>query len=253
MRLKDKVCIITGAGMGMGRAAALLFAKEGAKVLAADMLANEGEETVNLVRKGGGDAAFVQVDVSKSAEVERMVSFAINRYGKINVLYNNAGIVMPAEDYAIVELAEEVWDRVIDINLKGTYLCCKYVIPELVKCGGGSVINVSSMGGLVGLEFPAYCASKGGIIALTRAIARECGNKNIRVNAICPGQIYTRMNIESQQARAQRPTQFPYQQSLLGRVGQPEEVAYLSLYLASDESSFITGAILPIDGGWTAV
>jgi NAD(P)-dependent dehydrogenase (short-subunit alcohol dehydrogenase family) len=253
MRLKNKVCIITGAGMGMGRAASLLFAREGAKVIVAELLAKEGQETVDLVNKAGGEATFVQVDVSIAAEVERMAKSVTQKYGKVNVLYNNAGIHLPKEDSMIVELTEEVWDKVIGVNLKGTYLCCKYVIPELIKCGGGSIINVSSIAGLVASESPAYCASKGGIIALTRAIAREYGSKNIRVNAICPGQVYTRMAIDGQEARAQRPAQFPYGPCLLGRAGEPEEIVYLSLYLASDESSFVTGAVLPIDGGLTAV
>jgi NAD(P)-dependent dehydrogenase (short-subunit alcohol dehydrogenase family) len=253
MRLKDKVCIITGGGMGMGRAACLLFAREGAKVIVADVLAKEGQETVDLVNKAGGEAAFVQVDISKAAEAERMAKSATQKYGKVNVLYNNAGIYLPKEDYMIVELAEEVWDKIIDVNLKGTYLCCKYVIPELIKCGGGSIINVSSISGLVATELPAYSASKGGIIALTRVIARECAGKNIRANVICPGQVDTPMAAAGREARAQRPPQLPYTQGLLGRTSQPEEIAYLSLYLASDESSYVTGAVFPIDVGLTAV
>ena len=253
MRLKDKVCIITGAGQGMGREASLLFSKEGAKIVVADMNASAGEETVGMVKATGGDAAFVPVDVSKATEVENMVRFAIQQYGRVNVLYNNAGISISSKDRLIVDLAEEVWDKVIDVNLKGTYLCCKYGIPELIKCGGGSIINVGSAAGLVGVEFPAYSASKGGIIALTRSIAREYCNKNIRVNVICPGQTNTAVYDEILKVRAAQPPEYPYQPMPLGRMGKPEEIVHLSLYLASDESAWVTGSTFVIDGGWCAV
>ena len=259
MRLEDKVCIITGAGMGIGRAAALLFAREGAKVVVADILAKDGEETISMVRANGGDAAFVQVNVTKAPEVDRMVRFAVEKYGKVNVMYNNAGIVSAQDFRPLPEHPEEVWDRVIDVNLKGPYLCCKYVIPELEKCGGGSIINVSSIYGLVAGEVPAYCASKTGVIGLTRALARMYGHKDIRVNAICPGRAETGQAVMSRQMREVLSPAYPYQKPLLKRhappegLAKPEEVAYFALFLASDESSFVTGAILPVDGGWTAV
>ena len=253
MRLKDKVCVITGAGLGMGREASLLFAKEGGKIVVADINTDAGEETVAMIKADGGDAAFVPVDVSKAADVENMFKFAIEKYKQINVLYNNAGINISSKDRLIVELDEEVWDKVITVNLKGTYLCCKYGIPELIKAGGGSIINVGSAAGLVGVEFPAYSASKGGIIALTRAVAREYCNKNIRVNVICPGQVITGMYDEILKVRAAQPPEYPYQPIPLGRMGKPEEIVYLSLYLASDESSWVTGSVFSIDGGWVAV
>ncbi len=253
MRLKDKVCIITGAGSGIGRATSLLFAREGAKVVVADVSAKGGAETVDLVKKAGGDAAFVEVDVSKAAEVERMARFAVGAYKEVNVLFNNAGIAMQREDHMITELKEEVWDKIIDTNLKGVYLCCKYVIPELLRCGGGSIINTASTSGVVGYEAPSYCASKGGVIALTRAIAREYGSKNIRVNAICPGTTDTPLAAGTRAVRDEIPLEFPWQETLVRRTGKPEEIAYMALYLASNESAYVTGAAFLIDGGWTAV
>ena len=253
MRLEGKVSIITGAGSGIGREAAMLFAREGAKVVVADVIAKDGEETVGLVKKAGGDAAFVQVDVSKATEVENMARLAADTYGKVNVLVNNAAINNPSEDPLITELAEDVWEKIINTNLKSIYLCCKYVIPDLLESGGGSIMNVASNAGLVGLENPSYGASKGGVIALTRVIARQYGDKNIRVNAICPARVDTPQLARAMVIREKRPPQFPTQQNLLRRAGQPVEIAYLALYLASDESSFVTGAILPIDGGYTAV
>ena len=253
MRLEDKVCIITGAGKGMGRAAALIFAREGAKGVVADVLVKEGEETVDLVKKAGGDAAFIQVDMTKTAEVEAMAKFAVDKYGRVNVLYNNAGIHIPSKDHMVTEVEEEIWDRVIAVNLKGVFLCCKYVIPEMIKSGGGSIINVASEVGLAGFEFPAYCSSKGGVIALTRSTAREYANKNIRVNAICPGAVDTDMFASAMKAREARAPEFPMVQRLLGRISKPEEIANVALFLASDEASFMTGAIVPVDGGLTSV
>ncbi|MFC1990875.1 SDR family NAD(P)-dependent oxidoreductase [Chloroflexota bacterium] len=253
MRLTDKVCIITGAGMGIGRAAALLFAREGAKVVVADILVKEGSETVDMIKAAGGDSAFVQVDVSKAPEAAAMAEFAVDTYGRVNVLYNNAAIVRNIQDNMVAELPEEIWDEILNVNLKGTFLCCKYTVPELIKSGGGSIINTSSICGLVGFEIPAYSASKAGVIALTKVIAREYGLRNVRANVICPGLTETAQRTVSKQAREIHPPVFPYQDSLLGRVAQPEEIAYLPLYLASDESSFVTGAVFTIDGGWTAV
>ena len=253
MRLEDKVSIITGAGSGIGREAALLFAKEGAKVVVADIIAKDGEETVDLVKKAGGDAAFVQVDVTVAAEVENMARFAADTYGNFNILLNNAAINSPSEDSLITDLSEEVWEKIINTNLKSIVLCCKYVIPGLLESGGGSIMNVASNAGLVGLENPSYGASKGGVIALTRVIARQYGDKNIRVNAICPARIDTPQLARAMVNREKRPLLFPAQQNLLRRVGRPEEIAYMALYLAADESSFVTGAVLPIDGGYTAV
>ncbi|MFC1915368.1 SDR family NAD(P)-dependent oxidoreductase [Chloroflexota bacterium] len=252
MRLKDKVCVISGAGSGIGREASLLFAREGAKIVVSDIKTEAGEETVDMVKASGGDAAFVPADVSKAAEVEKMIRFAAEKYGKINVLYNNAGF-FSKKDRLIVELEEEIWDKAMTINLKGTYLCCKYGIPELIKSGGGAIINVGSAAALVGIEFPAYSATKGGIVSLTRTVARQYANKGIRANVICPGQTATAMYKETVEARQERGPEFPYQPILLGRMGKPEEIAHLALYLASDESAWVTGATFVIDGGWTAV
>lgn len=253
MRLQDKVCIITGSALGIGREAALLFAREGAKVVVADILEKEGRDVADIITKEGGDAVFLKVNVQEEREIERMVSAVVGKYNRINVLYNNAGISRVKEDFLIENLKQETWNQIMDVNAKGTFLCCKYVIPELIKSGGGSIINTASTGGVVGLEMPAYCASKGAIIALTRSIARQYGDMGIRVNAICPTTVNTRMASSSREMRAQRKERFPRHDNLLRRIGEPEEIAYLSLYLSSDESSFVTGGIFLIDGGLTAV
>ncbi len=245
--------MITGGGMGIGREACLLFAREGAKVVTADINDEQGQATVNLIRKAGGNAVYVHADVSRTPDVQDMVKFAIQKYGRIDVLYNNAGINMSKVDRLVADLPEEVWDKVMAVNLRSTFLCCKYAIPEMVKIGGGSIINVGSAAALVGIEFPAYSASKGGIVSFTRSIARQYANKNVRVNAICPGQTATGMIDEILKARAAQPPEYPYQPIPLGRFGKPEEIVLLALYLASDESSWVTGSVYSIDGGWVAV
>ncbi len=239
--------------MGIGRAACLLFAREGAQVVTSDINDKGGQETVNLISQTGGDAAYVHADVSQTADVQEMVKFAMQKYGRIDVLYNNAGINMSKVDRLVVDLPEEVWDKVIAVNLRSTYLCCKYTIPEMVRNGKGSIINVGSAAALVGIEFPAYSASKGGIVSFTRSIARQYANKNIRINVICPGQTATGMIDEILKARAGQPPEYPYQPIPLGRFGKPEEIVLLALYLASDESSWVTGSVYCVDGGWTAV
>lgn len=239
--------------MGIGRAACLLFAREGAKVVTSDINDEKGQETVKLIKQAGGDAAYMHADVSQTADVRAMVKFAVQQYGRIDVLYNNAGINMSNVDRLVVDLPEEVWDKVIAVNLRSTFLCCKYTIPEMLKIGSGSVINVGSAAALVGIEFPAYSATKGGVVAFTRSIARQYAGKNIRVNALCPGQIATGMYDEILKARVAQPPEYPYQPIPLGRFGKPEEVASLALYLASDESSWVTGSVYSIDGGWVGV
>ena len=253
MRLDGKVSIITGAGSGIGRESALLFAREGAKVVAADIVEKDGKETVSLVKNAGGDATFVQVDVTKAAEVENMARVATDTYGNVDVLLNNAAINNPSEDRLITDLDERVWEKLINTNLKSIFLCSKYVIPSLLESGGGSIVNLASNAGLVGLENPSYGASKGGVIALTRVIARQFGENNIRVNAICPARVDTPQLARAKANREKRPQRFPVQDNLLRRTGNPAEIAYMALFLASDESSFVTGAVLPIDGGYTAV
>lgn len=251
MRLEDKVALITGAASGIGRTAANLFAAEGANVVIADVSAHTGEEAVEEIRSAGGQAAFIRTDVTKAADVETMVRFAVQTFGGLHVLYNNAGI-FHAEDGGTVETAETIWDRVIDINLKGVWLGCKFGIPAMLRSGGGSIINVASFVALMGAATPqiAYTASKGGVLSMTREIAVEYARQGIRANALCPGPIETPMLAEllsDPQRRARRVVHIP-----IGRFGQADEVARAALWLASDESSLMTGAALVVDGGITA-
>jgi len=251
MRLEHKVALITGAASGMGRTAANLFAAEGAKVVIADVSERAGREATEKIRAAGGQAAFIRTDVTKAADMEALVRFAVQTFGGLHVLYNNAG-VFHAEDGGTVETAEAVWDRVVDVNLKGVWLGCKFGIPEMLRSGGGSIINVASFVALVGAATPqiAYTASKGGVLSMTREIAVEYGRRGIRANALCPGPIETPMLAEllsDPQRRARRLVHIP-----IGRFGQAEEVARAALWLASDESSLMTGAALVVDGGITA-
>ncbi len=252
MRLKGKVAIITGAGAGQGRAAALLFSKEGAKVVIAELDPAKGKETENLVRDAGGDALFVQTDVSKADQVQRMVAESVKRYGRINVLYNNAGI--PHKDDHTVTLApNQAWDQVLNVNLRGPFLCSKYAIPEMVKSGGGSIINTSSVAAVVALEGTIYGISKAGVLALTKAIAKQYGDKGIRCNNILPGAVDTDFSKTLAERRARRRASGVAQvSSMIERKATADEVAHMALFLASDESSFITGADFSIDGGTTA-
>ena len=248
MRLRGKVAIITGGASGIGKATALLFAKEGAKVVVADQNEAGGKETVDHIRSDGGEAIFVRADVTSAEDVQGMVKAAIGAYGKLVILFNNAGIAMRLP---VADLPEEDWDRCIDINLKGVYLCSKYAIPEMIKNDGGCIINMASIYGVVGGKTrAAYVASKGGVVNLTRGMALDYASNNIRVNCICPGFVETPLvrdvvkTPEEYQALA---VQHP-----MGRLAKPLEIAYGALYLASDESSFVTGIALPIDGGYTA-
>lgn len=251
MRLEGKVALITGAAGGMGRTAANLFAAEGAKVVMADITERAGEEAVEEITSAGGQAAFIRADVSKAADVEEMVRLAVQRFGGLHVLYNNAGI-FHADDGGTVETPESIWDRVIDINLKGVWLGCKYGIPALLRSGGGSIINVASFVALMGAATPqiAYTASKGGVVSMTREIAIEYARRGIRANALCPGPIETPLLadlLSDPKRRARRLVHIP-----IGRFGQAEEIARAALWLASDESSLMTGATLVVDGGITA-
>lgn len=252
MRLSGKVAIITGAGTGIGRATAIRFAREGAKIVVANRTPRTGEETVGLVRAGGGEAMYVQTDVSRDEDAQRMVEGAIQAYGRLDVLFNNAAIQTFG---TAVTLSSPQWDELVDINLKGMYLGAKYAIPPMAAQGGGSIINHSSVLGLVGdPDLVAYCAAKAGILGLTRSMAQAHGRQGIRVNALCPGDVETyivRQYFDQQPdpAAARRRV---CEQYALGRIAQPEEIASVALFLASDESSFITGAAIVVDGGLTS-
>jgi NAD(P)-dependent dehydrogenase (short-subunit alcohol dehydrogenase family) len=260
MRLDNKVAIVTGAGRGIGRATALLFAKEGAKVVLNDIKAELVQETAELITEQGGEATVVVGDVANAADVEALVQAAVERHGRIDILHNNAAIYLPPD---IPDLVEDDWDRLIDINVKGTYLCCKNVIPEMIKGGGGSIINTGSIVSFIALDgpqnlAPAYVASKGAVLQLTRALAVRHGRDNIRVNAVCPGFIDTDMVDVALEGMSDSPEERQAIRTAgeaahaLGRFGKPEEVANAALFLASDESSFVTGSPLHVDGGYLA-
>ena len=247
-RLKNKVAIITGGGSGIGRATCLLFAREGARVVVADYVAEGGNETVRQIAAANGQAVFVQTDVSKSADVQNMIGATIRNYGRVDVLFNNAGIEGPSAKLAHVK--EEDWDRVIAIDLTSVYLGMKYVIPEMIKQGGGVILSTASVAGLVGFQGSgAYAAAKAGVINLTRLAALEYADKNIRVNCICPGVIETPM---VERVLGGRPRERVVRTEPIGRFGRPEDIANAALFLAGDESSFATGAPFIIDGGYVA-
>jgi NAD(P)-dependent dehydrogenase (short-subunit alcohol dehydrogenase family) len=250
-RLEGKVALITGAASGMGKVAASLFAGEGAEVVVADVTDDAGEAAVKEIEGVGGSAAYVHADVSTASQAESMVRFAVERYGGLHVLYNNAG-VFPTDDGSVTETPEETWDRVMSINLKGVFLGCKYGIPAMLESGGGSIINVASFVALMGAATAqiAYTASKGGVLSMTREIAVEFARKNIRANALCPGPIETPLLAELMSDPARRERRLVH--IPIGRLGQAHEVANAALFLASDESSLVTGATFVVDGGITA-
>lgn len=248
MRLQDQVAIVTGAAAGIGRGIALAMAKEGAKLVVADWSEEGGRETVALVNNSGGKALFVKTDVSNPADINQMAQACLDEYGRIDILVNNAGIVRFAPFH---ETTEADWDAVININLKGVFLACKRVIPEMLKQGRGKIINMSSIAGQVGFENTGpYCASKGGVIAMTRALALEYAPHRINCNCIAPGIIKTAMTHDMLADPAQK--QFLASATPYPREGEPDDIAQATVYLASAESDFVNGHVLAVDGGWLA-
>ena len=255
MRLKDKVAIVTGATSGIGRAAAVLFAQEGAKVVAVGRREAAGEEVIKKIKDRGGEAIFVKADVSKANGIKNMVHKTVQTYGRIDVLFNNAGILPEAAKKTVADLSEEVWDEVMEINLKGVFLTSKYVVPEMIRAGGGSIVNTSSTyGHIAAKNRSVYTASKGAVTLLTKSMALDYAPYNIRVNCVCPALVETELATEFlKMARKDEKVWGELMSKIpLGRVGTPEDVAYAALFLASDESSWITGSSLMVDGGYTA-
>jgi NAD(P)-dependent dehydrogenase (short-subunit alcohol dehydrogenase family) len=248
-RLDGKACVITGAGGGMGREAAIVFTAEGARVCVADVDLDAAEETVSLC---GGEAFAARVDVSDEDDVRAAMNAAAQRFGGVDVLYNNAGI-SPGDDGSVLETSVEAWQRVQDVNTKGVFLCCKHGIPHLLARGGGSVVNVASFVAILGAATSqiSYTASKGAVLALSRELAVEFARRGVRVNALCPGPVETPLLLaiygDDPAAFERRRVHWP-----TGRLGKPREIVNAALFLASDESSFVTGATFVVDGGLTA-
>lgn len=254
-RLKDKVVIVTGGSSGIGKAASLALSNEGACVVIASRDKAEGDHVVSLIEDAGGSAGFIKTDVTDADQVRAMVQFAVEKYGRLDCAFNNAGtdsMSGTSPGTSILEFNEEDWDRVISVNLKGVWLCMKYELPEMLKQGSGSIVNNSSVAGLVGVpNSSAYTASKHGVVGLTKAVALEYAKAGIRVNAVCPGAVETPM---LERIFARQPERRPIYSMLqpIGRLGTPEEVANCVVWLCSDESSLVTGHALPVEGGWTA-
>lgn len=246
-QLIGKVALVTGAGSGIGRASAIAFARHGAKVVVVDVATEAGEATANLVRAENTDAVFVRADVSQRADVEEMVRTAVDMYGRLDFAHNNAGISGPQS--LMADYSEETFDRVMNINLKGVWLCMKYEVQQMLKQGGGAIVNTSSVAGLKGSQgVSAYVASKHGIIGLTRSTALEYARNNIRVNAVAPGTIHTAM-IDRFTGGDDRVLRQFAENEPIGRLGTPAEVAEAVVWLCSEGSSFITGTVLSVDGG----
>jgi NAD(P)-dependent dehydrogenase (short-subunit alcohol dehydrogenase family) len=251
MRLEGKVSIITGGGGGMGRIAAQLFAAQGARVVVAEYSESAGTETVEHVRATGGEATFVKVDVSKEDDAKAMVDHAVATYGRLDCLYNNAG-VMPEADHSVTDTDVATWDSVMAVNVRGVFLGCKFAIPAMIEGGGGSIINIASFVALVGCSVPqdAYTASKGAVLSLTRSLAVQFGPQGIRTNAICPGPVETPLLMDWL-VKDEAAKQIRLARNPTGRFGKPEEIVHMAVYLASDESRWTNGASLVVDGGIT--
>ena len=250
-RLAEKTALITGAGSGIGRESALLFAREGARVVVVDVQDPAGEAVAAEIAAAGGEAIYVRADVSRAADAEAMVRAAEERFGRLDVLFNNAGISHPKDDDAVAT-EEDVWDLTMNVNLKGVFLGCKHGIPALRRAGGGSIVNTASFVALLGAATPqlAYTASKGGVLAMTRELATIHARESIRVNALCPGPLRTPLlmqYLDTEEKRRRRLVHIP-----MGRFGEAHEIAQAALFLASDDSSFVTGATFLVDGGITA-
>jgi meso-butanediol dehydrogenase / (S,S)-butanediol dehydrogenase / diacetyl reductase len=243
MKLKDKVALVTGFGSGLGRAIAVLFAEEGAAIIGTSTTDSKGRETVALIEKENGKVFFRSGDVSRSAQMKSLVDEGVKRFGGIDIVVNSAGV---RTNGSITEITEEQWNRTLDVNLKGVFVVSRLAIPEMIKRGGGVIINIGARSGMAGQAGrAAYCASKGGMITLTEAMAMDYAAQKIRVNCICPGPTRTPMVDTS------TPERLEYYKSRvpIGRIGEPEDIARAALYLASDEGSMVTAAILPVDGG----
>ncbi len=246
----EKVALVTGGGSGIGRATALAFARDGAKVVVADIVVEGGEETVQQITAGGGAATFVKADIAQASDVEALVNRAVETYGRIDCAFNNAGI--EGEISPIIECSEANWDRVVSIDLKGVWLCLKYEIPQMLKQGSGAIVNTASVAGLVGFQGIApYVAAKHGVVGLTKTAALEYAKSGIRVNAVCPGVIDTPM---VQRAFGQSPqmAELAAAAEPIGRLGKPEEIAEAVVWLCSDAASFVTGHPMTVDGGLVA-
>jgi meso-butanediol dehydrogenase / (S,S)-butanediol dehydrogenase / diacetyl reductase len=254
-RFEGKVALITGAASGQGRAAALLFAEEGARVVVSDVNGDGAEEVAGEIKGSGGEAVAVATDVSREVEVKAMIEAAIEAFGCLDVLFNNAGVGYSAADRftmaSVVETPEGDWDAVLAINLKGVAMGCKHAIPVMERQGGGAIVNNASINALVGLSgADAYTAAKGGVVSLTRVLAVDWGPKGIRVNCMCPGGVDTPMIAPAIADEAV--LGFMRESTPLGRLARPEETARVALFLASEEASYLNGAVFPVDGGWTA-
>jgi 3-oxoacyl-[acyl-carrier protein] reductase len=255
MKLQDKIAIVTGAGGGIGRAAALLFAREGAAIAIVDIKLEAAQETAGLIAEAGGRATALAVDVSNSDQVKRMVAETIAALGVPTVLFNNAGLSPGFPKPALVNITEESFDRIMAVNLRGVWLGMKHVIPHMVKAGGGTIVNTASIAAMVACNSAEYAASKAGVLAMTRVAAQEYGPFNVRVNAICPGATATpmakRFAASNPAGAAASDPKRMERMGVLGRFAVPDEMAKAALFLASDDSSYATGATFVIDGGWT--
>ena len=252
MRLKDKSALITGGTSGIGEATALLFAREGAKVAVTGRSEERGNKVVTGIKNSGGNAIFLRTDVRLAADCRQAVNATVKEFGRLDILFNNAGVFYA---HTALDCSEEEWDLQVDINLKGTFLMSKFALPVMIAQGGGVIINNSSGWGLVGGDKAvAYCASKGGVVLLTKAMAIDHGRQNIRVNCICPGDVDTPMLPEDAKFRGQKWEDYiaGCAQRPMGRVGTADEIAKVALFLASEDSSFMTGAAIAVDGGGTA-